>query len=230
MSIYTDGDYFVRNPTWHEEHSSWKAKHIVKIIRDNNITAKNIAEIGCGMGQILVELASRMPEVEQFSGFEISPQAFARAREKATERIGYANVDILADPPRHLYDIAMAIDVFEHVDDYIGFIRGMARVCKYKLFHIPLEMTATSVVRPRALAYAREHVGHIHYFTRETALATLEHAGLKIIDERFTDLAIDNAVSPREKLAAFPRCVLGAINKKIAARLVGGFSLLVLAE
>jgi ubiquinone/menaquinone biosynthesis C-methylase UbiE len=230
MSLYIDGGYLDRNPTWHEEHSGWKADHIASLIRDHGIAHDSIAEIGCGMGQILIELADRMPDVGRFSGFEISPQAFARAQSKTTDRVGYENADVITNPPSVRFDIAMAIDVFEHVDDYLGFIRGMDRVGRYKIFHIPLELAVTSIVRPHTFSFARESVGHIHYFTRETALATLEHCGLKIIDERFTDLAIDLAATTRQKLAAGPRRLLGAINKRIAARLVGGFSLLVLAE
>ncbi|MFM9977256.1 MAG: class I SAM-dependent methyltransferase [Sphingomonadaceae bacterium] len=230
MSLYTEGGYLERNPTWHEEHSGWKADHIVSILRDNALTPRSIAEVGCGMGQILVELAERLPSVAQLAGFEISPQAFTRARTKTTERISYANIDVIAAPPAERFDIVMAIDVFEHVDDYIGFIRGLNNVGRYKIFHVPLELAVSTMLRPVAIARARTEVGHIHYFTRETALATLEHAGLKIIDERFTDLAIDLADTARTKLASIPRRAVAAISKPFAAQLLGGFSLLVLAE
>jgi ubiquinone/menaquinone biosynthesis C-methylase UbiE len=230
MSLYTDGGYLDRNPTWHEEHSGWKADHIARLIRDHGIAHRRIAEIGCGMGQILVELGTRLPDTEHLAGYEISPQAFARAKEKASSRISYANVDVLANPPAERFDIVMAIDVFEHVDDYIGFIRGMDRVGKYKIFHIPLELSASSILRPSTFDRARREVGHIHYYSRETALATLEHAGLRIIDECFTDLAIDLAVTPKTKIAALPRRLLKLVGTGFAQRVMGGFSLLVLAE
>lgn len=230
MNLYTEGGYLERNPTWHEEHSGWKADHITRILADHNIKPDSIAEVGCGMGQILVELAQRMPAVQRLAGFEISPQAFARASQKATDRISYTNIDVLSSPPAERFDVVMAIDVFEHVDDYLGFIRGLDRVGRYKLFHIPLELSVTSVLRPGTLARARADVGHIHYYTRETALATLEHAGLKIIDERFTDLAIDLADTPRSRLAVLPRRMLKLLGRSFAQRMLGGFSLLVLAE
>ena len=230
MSLYTEGGYLERNPTWHEEHSGWKADHIARLLTDNGVAPTTIAEIGCGMGQILVELAQRMPNVERLQGFEISPQAFARARQKATDRIGYDNIDVLAAPPATRFDVVMAIDVFEHVDDYIGFIRALDRVGRYKVFHIPLELSAMSIVRTHVLQEARETVGHIHYYTRETALATLRHAGLKIIDERFTSVSIDLAEKVKTRLAAVPRRALSAVAPNFAAHLLGGFSLLVLAE
>jgi hypothetical protein len=124
----------------------------------------------------------------------------------------------------------MAVDVFEHVDDYIGFIKGLDKVGKRKIFHIPLELSASAMLRPSVLRWARSSVGHIHYFNRDTAIATLEHAGLKIIDSKFTSISIDHAESLRSKLLLIPRKIVFAISPDLAARLFGGFSLLVLAE
>jgi SAM-dependent methyltransferase len=230
MNMYTDGSYLASNPSWHEEHSGWKADFAVQMMRKHGIAPTRVAEIGCGAGQILVELAAKMPAIAQLDGYEISPQAFARAATKASDRIAYHNVDILADPPAQPYDVAMAMDVFEHVDDYIGFIARMKPIARYKMFHIPLELSVSSMLRPGILAGARAEVGHIHYFTRQTALATIRHAGLTILDEHFTSVSIDHAVELKTKIARVPRQILGAVSKDFAARTLGGFSLFVLAE
>ena len=42
--IYCDGTYLENNPTWHEEHSSWKARQIQKIIEKNDKAEKLIVE------------------------------------------------------------------------------------------------------------------------------------------------------------------------------------------
>lgn len=230
MNIYTDGGYLENNPTWHEEHSAWKARHIADLLQKNAVKPDTIVEVGCGAGMILVELGGMMPLVRTFTGYEISPQAFSRCSEKASDRILYKNVDVLTSPPAQRADVVMAIDVFEHVDDYIGFIRKLDQVGRYKVFHIPLDLSVSSVARSGPLARARSEVGHIHYFSRETALATLEHAGLEILDERFTSLSIDHAVELRTRLARIPRRLIAALSPGLAARLLGGFSLLVLAE
>lgn len=230
MSMYLDGRYLEGNPTWHEEHSEWKASHIASILKDNGVDPRTLAEIGCGAGQILVELERKLPRIERLAGFEISPQAFARCSQKQTERVQFQNIDVLTAPPAQPFDVAMAIDVFEHVDDYIGFIKKLRAVGKQLIFHIPLELSVSSMVRPATLRHARESVGHIHYFTRETALATLRHAGLEIVDERFTSVSIDHAEEFRTKLLSIPRRAIFAMAPDFAARLFGGFSLLVLAR
>jgi SAM-dependent methyltransferase len=230
VNIYVDGAYRERNPTWHEEHSGWKADHIARILAANAIAPRSLAEVGCGAGQILVELDRKLPTLNRLVGYEVSPQAFALCNGKAGGKIAYFQHDVVRSPPSERYDVVLAIDVFEHVDDYLGFIRGLARVGRYKVFHIPLELSVSSMLRAGALDRARAEVGHIHYFTRQTALATIRDAGFRILDERFTSISIDHAELLKTKLLRLPRKAIAALAPDFAARLLGGFGLLVLAE
>ncbi|GEM_PF-5616831 len=76
-NIYETGEYLAATGnTWHSEDSLWKAAQILRIIRDNDIQPRNIAEVGCGAGQILVELSKQEYLKDcQFEGYDISPQA-----------------------------------------------------------------------------------------------------------------------------------------------------------
>lgn len=230
MSIYVDGGYLEHNPTWHEEHSLWKAKHIAEILTRNAVAPASLAEVGCGAGQILVELENALPSLNRLVGYEVSPQAFALCSGKTGGKISFVQQDVVRFPPPQPYEVVLAIDVFEHVDDYLGFVRGLDRVGRYKVFHIPLELSVSSMLRPAALHRARVEVGHIHYFTRQTALATIRDAGFNILDEKFTSISIDHADLLKTKLARLPRKMLAAFAPDFASRLLGGFSLLVLAE
>ena len=230
VNIYKDGSYLQSNPTWHEEHSAWKAAKIGEILADNRIVPDTIAEVGCGAGQILVELANSFPDVKKVSGYEISPQAFDLCSGKANDCVQFYHEDIFSNPPDERYDVALAIDVFEHVEDYIGFVRNMKKIGRYQVFHIPLELSVSSILRPSTLSNARSEVGHIHFFTRDTALATLELAGLKIVDVHFTSVAIDHANGAASKIARFPRVLLQRWSADLASRILGGFHILVLTE
>ncbi|MDX9745689.1 MAG: hypothetical protein WCX84_00020 [Syntrophales bacterium] len=93
--------------------------------------------------------------------------------------------------PRHLnyaahFDIVMAIDVFEHVEDCFGFLRKLKEKAEYKIFHIPLDLSVQTVLRSFPIIHGRKSVGHIHYFTKETALETLKDTGYLIIDYFYT--------------------------------------------
>ncbi len=227
-SIYTSGEYQLKNPGWHEETSIWKAEQIWHLMEKHRLRPSRVCEIGSGAGGILMSLASRLPEC-QFVGYEISPQAFEIAKAKQNGRVDFRLENEFIDGEQ--FDIAMAIDVIEHVDDYIGFLKQMRMKARYKLFHIPLDMFAWYVLREKPLLDLRHAVGHIHYFNKDSALATLEYTGHEIKDWVYTSgLDAPGADNQRSgaKCKNFLRKVMFRANPDVAVRSLGGYSLLVL--
>ena len=76
----------------------------------------------------------------------------------------------------------------------------------------------------------RKQFGHLHYFTKDTALATLTDCGYDIIDSVFTAVGAERGRGLKSLIAKWPRRILAALNQNLAARLLGGHSLLVLAR
>ena len=187
--IYEDGTYLENNPSWHEEDSPWKAMQIRKIIEKNHLEPDSICEIGCGAGGVLCQLSKDYSDDKAFFGYEISPQAFELCSKKSAHNLTFKHFDLLSDNADY-FDIVMAIDVFEHVEDYFGFLRKLKEKAKYKIFHIPLDLSVQSILRSSKIIDVRKSVGHIHYFTKETALETLKDTGYEIVDYSFTPLAI----------------------------------------
>lgn len=228
-SIYETGEYVERNPTYHVEDSAWKARQILQMFRKNSLEPRTVCEVGCGAGEILKELQSNMPAETEFCGYEISPQAFALCKERGNEQLHFYCEDLLkADKP--YFDLLLCIDVVEHVQDYIGFLRDLHSKARYKLFHIPLDMSAQWVMRGQPILREREQAGHLHYFMKDTALAALRDVGYQVLDWSYTPGAIDQPRSVKAKMASLPRRLLVRLNQDFAVRLLGGYSLLVLAE
>jgi hypothetical protein len=46
--MYEADLYAEKNPTWHEEDSPWKASHVERMIKRNNLPHQRICEVGCG--------------------------------------------------------------------------------------------------------------------------------------------------------------------------------------
>lgn len=90
---------------------------------------------------------------------------------KVRHNLRYFHKDLL-DESESGFDVVMAIDVFEHVEDFFGFLRSLREKGTYKIFHIPLDLSVQWVLRSSPLIKQRLSVGHIHHFTKETALAT----------------------------------------------------------
>jgi hypothetical protein len=228
-NIYLDGQYLLDNPLYHTEDSPWKAQQILKMISKPNIKITSVCEVGCGAGEILRQLQLGMPEDTIFCGYEISPQGFELCKQRENERLVFYGEDLLATDTES-FDLLLCIDVFEHVEDYIGFLRKLRKKARYKIFHIPLDMSVQTVLRCAPIIQGRATVGHLHYFMKETALCTLEDAGYEIEDYFYTPARIDGAKTLKAKLAKLPRIVFSLISPDLTARILGGYSLLVLAK
>jgi len=228
-SIYTDGKYLETNPTWHVEDSAWKAAQILRMLERNRIRPQTVCEVGCGAGEILKRLQEAMDRSCEFHGYEISPQAFRLCQERANDRLHFHLQDFLLEEERR-FDLLLLIDVIEHMEDYFGFLRRVRSRSHYTVLHIPLDLSCRSVLWPSRLLEIRRTMGHIHCFTFETAMESLVEAGYKVIDHFLTPVALDAPKKAvKTHLANVPRRITSIASRKTAARLFGGFSLLVLA-
>ena len=78
---------------------------------------------------------------------------------------------------------------------------------------------------------ARRKVGHIHHFTKDTALATLEDCGYKLLDHFYTAWCTElPSEGWKASLFKWPRALLFKLNPDLAVRALGGYSLMVLAR
>jgi hypothetical protein len=227
--MYQSGEYLEKNPTYHVEDSPWKAQQIFRMIQKHKLPPATICEVGCGAGEILKQLQALLPKDVEFYGYEISPQAYSLCQARENERLHFFCRDLLSESDIN-FDLLLCLDVFEHVEDYYGFLRGLRDKAEHKIFHIPLDLSVQWLWRSTPILREREQAGHLHYFTKETALATLRDAGYEVVDWFYTPGAIANPRSLKAKLASFPRRILSAVNQDLVVRILGGYSLLVLAK
>lgn len=227
MDRYSDGRYVEANPDWHDSDASWKAARVAALLDSAGLRPSTICDVGCGSGGVLAELRRRLAG-SRMVGLDVSPQAVEIAQARHPE------LDIrLGDLASHqeYFDVVLVLDVFEHVEDYLGLLRAMRTYGEHFIFHIPLDMSAQLVVRAKPLLAKREEVGHLHYFSKDTALATLTTAGYAVDRWSYTAGSIDAPDRTRRmKLLALPRRVGAAIAPNATATVLGGFSLLVLAH
>lgn len=229
-AIYTQGQYLENNPTWHIEDSVWKAEQIFKIIQKNKLQPSSICEVGCGSGEILNQLYLKMPVNVDLVGYEISPQAYQICQSRTKDRLNFNFGNFLQEEDAY-FDFLLCIDVFEHIENYFIFLKKLRQKADYKIFHIPLDISVSSVIRSTPILRSRQQVGHLHYFSKETALATLEDTGYEICDFFYTASSIDLPIKNlKTYLANLPRKVLYSLNQDMTVRLLGGYSLLVLTR
>jgi SAM-dependent methyltransferase len=227
--IYKDGTYLERNRTWHVEESPFKVKYILSLLDRNHLAPQTITEVGCGAGEVLRLLQSKMSASCEFWGYDISPQAYELSRRRANDRLHFKVADFATEPAGS-FDLMLVLDVIEHLEDYYSFLRQIRPRARHKLFHLPLDISAQAVVRKNGMMKRRLDHAHLHYFTRELALQVLLDTGYEIVDWLYAPRS--NEIGPHliQKLFRLPRSAFYALSRGLAVRVLGGYSLMVLAK
>lgn len=226
-----ESEYLQKNPNWHIEDSPFKAKQVQKMMQRNNLKPKTVVEIGCGAGEILNQLHQNLDDQTiQFEGFDVAPDAIQLCQSRVKPRLQFFEENLLERTDLY-YDLLLMMDVFEHVEDYYNFIRESGKRAEYKMYHIPLDISVSSILRNK-MTDARKSVGHIHYYSKDTALASIADTGQEIVDWFYTAgaLKLGRDKKIRTRLMNIPRQSLYAVNSDLAVKLLGGYSLLVLAK
>lgn len=234
---YTDGGYLEHAPDWHAGDAAWKSGRVLEMIERHALAPRSVCDVGCGSGDILAQLHERMGPGVRFKGFDISPQAIALARAKRAPNLDFEALDP-SRPSSEVFDLVLSLDVFEHVPDYLSFLAQLRSRGRHFIFHVPLDLHAFSLLRRSDYIMAmRKEYGHLHYFTLETALATLVDTGYTVLDHVYTwDHETESLASPallarpwRWGVRAADRALF-ALSPRLAASLRPHFNTLVLAR
>jgi SAM-dependent methyltransferase len=227
-AIYSDGEYLEHNKTWHAEDSPYKASFVADSIERNRVRFETCADIGCGAGLVTEILAEKYPNAE-FVGYDFSKDAQKFwAQRKKLQSLSYRSEDFLESPQP--VDLVVCLDVFEHVEDYFGFLRSLRTKGRNFVFNIPLDMNVLRVATP-GIRYCRKEVGHLHYFNEYTAIETLKDCGYHVVDTKLSVAYL--AAMPRnmKQWVVLPIRLLSiALGKSFAAKFFGGISLVVYAR
>ncbi len=227
---YRDGTYLEKNPGWHVEESAWKVRQVSRMLRLHNLVPESIGDVGCGAGEVLKELQKRVNDRCILWGYDISPQAIAMSTSRENEQLHFKLADIRQEQDV-AFDLLLVMDVIEHLEDFFSFLRAIQPKSHYKILHIPLDLSVQTVLRPDGLLHVHNSYGHLHFFTKEIALALLQDAGYEVLDSFYTSRAVEIPTDMLgRKLLNYPRKLLFALNQDLAAHLLGGFSLLVLVR
>jgi SAM-dependent methyltransferase len=224
LDQYLDGRYRDANPTWHVEDSAWKANLVCELLALHGVTPDTVADVGCGVGEVLRLLHERL-RTSRCVGFDVSPYAISQARTRETEGLLFSPFD---QSRCEDFELILLLDVIEHVEDYFALLRWVRTRSRLQILLIPLDLSVLSVLRPHALLGARSSLGHIHYFVRATASAVLQDCGLRIINAKYVWPPTLRS-SVKHHVLHFVRLGVSKVSPDIAAKVLGGSSLLIFA-
>jgi SAM-dependent methyltransferase len=225
---YLGDEHLAHHPTWHIDESAWKTRSVLRMLSRNRINPRTIADIGCGAGEVLRLLQLELSGDVELWGYDISPKALEMSAQRQNDRLHFQLGDI---PDDATYDLILALDVVEHVEDSFSFLRAIKPKSTHKIFEIPLDLSVQTVARSGNLVGQRNQHGHIHYFTKELALQLFADTGFVVIDHFYISPALDlPSRSARNLLLRIPRKLMAVIDEDLGARLLGGYRLMILAK
>lgn len=227
--IYNNQTYLENNPTWHEEDAVFKADRIEKLLKQHPVNFKSVCEVGCGSGEILVQLQERFADVKSWIGYDISVDAIGIAQQKNSKKLKFELQDITLADKLITYDLTLVIDVIEHLENYFSFLDSISDRSRYFIFHIPLDMCVWSLLREGILIESKQRVGHIHNFTEDFIKSILTDHGFSILHQLYTE-PLYKVNSFKQRVVTVLRSSLYRISPKFCTKTLGGYSILILAE
>ncbi|MEM1195501.1 MAG: class I SAM-dependent methyltransferase [Pseudomonadota bacterium] len=222
---YSDGQYLQQHQEWHSERSIWKGDQVLRGLKMADITPTTLCDIGCGAGLVLAHVSRHLPSVVHATGFEPSPDA--PQHESSVGKIDYRREDATAFDGH--FDLALMLDVFEHVNDPYGFLEKCSHLADIFVFHVPLDANCLTILRG-GFERPRRVSGHLHYYTDVSARALLTDVGFEILYSDFTKSGWEGANrNPWSPLNMMRRALFSA-SEQTTSRLFGGVSYLIVCR
>ncbi|MCA9387229.1 class I SAM-dependent methyltransferase [Candidatus Dojkabacteria bacterium] len=161
-------EYIEKNPTLHLEDTDKKLKEVLKVIDYSN-NFKSMVDIGCGAGLLTLKLKKAL-KIENVTGVDLSKHMILHAQNlDNSNSIKWINNDFRSLMNLQEFDLSIAIDIVEHVEDDEEILEVLSKISKYSVIKVPLENS----VMNRVLNFLNIHdtftetknqFGHINHY------------------------------------------------------------------
>jgi cyclopropane fatty-acyl-phospholipid synthase-like methyltransferase len=233
-NYYTSGLYWQKHK---DASSQFKVNLVLEIFSKFGLEilpGDQLTEVGCGQGAFLLPLASYLAEQKittRINGYDIAPDAIQLAEKNnifpnVTFSVGSTNQ--INDKANYLF----CMDVVEHVENPLDFLRTLAQKADLIILHLPVEQSIGHMLLHKPTQSYREFQ-HIHFYSWETANLLLKEASFEVVGYQFSaasKVIFKVSGNPITKLLRVVRFFLYKINSPIAAILGGGTVLFILKQ
>ncbi len=202
-SLYQTNEYISKNPSLHEEDSPWKVSKIIPLVDKMfmlghiNSEEINLLDIGGGAGLILRDISSY---IERSYGVRVNKYALdlspgmLEVQKKNNPGVKTLNEDICETSlANKKIDLALMIDVLEHVPHPVNALKELKRISKMVIFKVPLENnilcnTMNIITHGKIRKDAAENIGHINIYNCNSLKKQIKTNCGRILDDDFTNV------------------------------------------
>ena len=212
-----EGVYEPRMMEWRRLGAVDKVRNIQALLGKRAVSS--ILEVGCGTGDLLVELARRGIGSSHVGIDLADPTHHATNISGEIELLSYDGVT-LPFPDGH-FDLVIASHVVEHVPNPRGFIGELARVSRDVVY---IEVPCDAHVRASSrLVQLGLDIGHINAYTPEYFLVLLQTSEVEVLEFEWFDHSFDVHKFGKSTVTAYAHMALRrgllALNPVLASRL-----------
>lgn len=201
-NLYLTDEYIIKNPSLHEEDSSWKISKIISLADRfiGHITKDeiNLLDVGGGAGLILNAVSSYIEgsygiKVNKFA-LDLSPRMLEIQKKRNPDLKKALNEDIRKTSLGNKeIDLTLMIDVLEHLPNPKETLEEVKRISNFVVFKVPLEdnlhFRTWNFAKRGDLRQRRiETIGHINIYNFSKLRHQIEkHTGY-VLDFYFTNV------------------------------------------
>ncbi|MDQ7041099.1 MAG: class I SAM-dependent methyltransferase [Rhodothermus sp.] len=150
-----------------------------------------VLDAGTGFGQYAYYIARRYPQAEVV-GVDLKADYLEQAQRfvaqtPVADRVRFVQDDLTCLQTEGPFDLILAVDVLEHIEDDLAVLRNFARVlCPggYVVINTPSDQGGSDVRTPGQQSFIEEHVRE--GYSREQLEARLQAAGLQPVESHYS--------------------------------------------
>lgn len=186
------------------------------------LTPRAVVDLGCGDGRFLEEVARVLPAARR-GGVDLSPVRLAENQARRPGDLWEArDLSVAGDPApemRSAFDVVVAAEILEHVDDPLAFLRRARDYLRQGGGHLLLSTQSGPV------SAVERRVGHVRHFSIDEVTDLLGRAGWaveRVWNEGYPFHDWSKRVAgwfPDASLRRFGGGAYGALNKAACALL-----------
>ena len=236
IKSYSSDEYLKKNSTYHVEDCKFKSSNIIKILKKNKFNfneVSNVVDVGCGLGEIIKNLqkTNYFNKTTNFYGFDINKRIIDKANVDINKNLKFFCQDFINFNFTTKPDLIICADVFEHIEDYIGFLKKLSCKSKFFLFNIPLDISLRTLLFDNLINENFDKIGHLHFFNKNTSKLILNFCNFEILDMIYAKnfLCHTKKNTIKRLLAFIPIKLFDLINEDLCAKIFGD-SLVCLAK